>query len=219
VHLYFVGVKRYPPSTPWVTYPPKCSVEDFTESFWALSPTNPQLPFQGALLGPNEKREYIPIHIGTDADFVLRSMQAGIYGDSTSPYFYQELFMSLMDESRNPYMNLPVHIDWLCGGGHQSVVATECLDYLPNNSQSIFASLPGLTSGIVPGQVPLSGNWHPGLVYPEIYTKANRQFYLSLFRNDSSYTTAYEAGGGTAPVVPPSINLHIAFQGSKVYPR
>lgn len=225
VQLYYVGTKRYPASKRYDTYPKRCSVKDYIYSYWNLSPLNPQLPGQGALLGPSETRLQIPITIQTDADFVIRSGQAGIYGATGSPWFYQELFILLKDAFLKPYMNLPVHIDWLFGGGHLSAVATQAL-YLPNNTQNLFSSGvpsgyglgPG-TSGIIPGQVPLSGNWHPGLIYPEIYVRGNTQFYFDLIRNDSSYTTAYLAGDETTPVVPPDINLHIAFTGSKVFHR
>ncbi len=219
VQLYYVGTKRYPPSTPWLSYPPKCSVKDYVYSYWSKSQVNPSLPFQNALLAPTASLREIPISIQTDADFVLRSMQAGIYGSQPNPYFYMELFMLLMDWEKKPYMNAPVHIDWLCGGGSKPAVATQGNTYLPNNTESIFQSLPGLTSGIIPGQTPLSGNWHPGLVYPEIYTPANQNFYFSLFRNDAGYAAAYAPDGSSTVIVPPSVNLHIAFTGSKVYRR
>ena len=241
VHLYYVGVKRFPASTPWETYPQKCSVKDYVYSYWNLSPTSPQLPFQGALMGPSAQLLNIPITIQTDADFVMRSAQAGVYGlpnlpPDYTPNFYMELFVLLMDRWRKPYMNAPVHIDWLFGGGHQSVVtastgAAGALNpfFLPNNSQSIYQSIPypggggtGIvapTSGIIPGQTPLVGNWHPGLFYPEIYHKGNTQFYFDLYRYDASYTTAYGNGGFTATIVPPNINLHIAFYGKQGVPQ
>jgi hypothetical protein len=220
VQLYYVGTKRYPATQPYSTYPQKCSVKDFTYSYWSKSVLNPQLPFQGSLMAPSEQRLYIPITIQTDADFVLRQGQVGIYGSQPDPYFYMELFMLLMDQWRKPYMNAPVHVDWLFGGGSKPAIATEGNTYLPNNSQSIFKSLPGLTSGIIPGQTPLSGNWHPGLIYPEIYNPANSQFYFNLIRNDAGYTDAYNPDGSIqAGITPPDINLHIAFQGSKVFHR
>jgi hypothetical protein len=217
LQLYYVGVKRYPISNGWMTYPQKCSVKDYIYSYWSKSTLNPQLPFQGSLMGPSEHRLYVPIRIQTDADFVLRSGQVGVYGSQPAPWFYMELFMLLMDWQQKPYMNLPVHIDWLFGGGSKPAVATEGDTYLPNNSQSIFESLPGLTSGIIPGQTPLSGNWHPGLIYPEIYTPANQQFYFHLYRNDGSFTSAFNPDGSSTAIVPPNINLHIAFTGSKVF--
>ena len=241
VQLYYVGTKLFPASTPYTTYPKKCSVKDFIYSYWAFNPLNwggagggvvpdplgPSGPvFQNQLIPPetNGLWDNIPLTIQNDADFALRSLQAGIYGfPAASPtygtYFYMELFMLLMDQNQKPYMNAPVHIDWLCGGGSRSVVTTgvDPVFYLPNNTQSIFTSLPGDTSGIIPGQVPLTGNWHPGLIYPEIYIPANQQLYYNLSRNDSSFTTAYEDGGGTAVIVPPDVNLHIAFTGSKVF--
>jgi hypothetical protein len=227
VQLYYVGTKRYPATKPYMTYPrtgpgtgkSSISVQDFVYNYWSLSPTNPLLPFQGALLPASAQLLYIPIRIQTDADFVLRSGQAGIYGVQALNYFYQELFVLLMDAAKKPYMNAPVHIDWLFGGGHQSVVSTSGDFYLPNDSESIFASLPGLTTGIIPGQVPLAGNWHPGLIYPEIYVPANTEFYFNLYRNDAGFTTAYQPGDVTVPIVPAPVNLHIAFNGSKVFKR
>jgi hypothetical protein len=228
LQLYFVGCKLYPPGTPWRTYPKQCSTLDYVYSYWNLSPLNPQLPGQGALLGVSETRRLIPITIQTDADFVLRSGQAGFYFTVPYPSFYQEVFINLMDWEKKPYMNAPVHIDWIFGGGNQTVVQGTIppnewatgpagdVYPVPNNTQNIAESLPPLTSGIIPGQVPLSGNWHPGLIYPEIYVPANSQFYFDLIRNDAGFTEAYP---GPEPTTPQPINLHIAFTGSKVFTR
>lgn len=219
LQLYFVGVKRYPPNSPYLTYPQQCSTKDFIYSYWSKSPTNPQWAFQNALMGPSETRNYIPITIQADADFVLRSGQVGVYGSQELPWFYMELFILLMDQQKKPYMNAPVHVDWLFGGGSKPPVNTEGNCYLPNNTQNIFQSLPALSSGLIPGQTPLVGNWHPGLIYPELYWPANSNFYFNLIRNDASYTEAFNPDGSHTAITVPDVNIHIAFTGSKVYKR
>lgn len=230
VQLYYVGVKRYPATSPWLTYPKKCSTREFIYNYWSVSPTQPNLSWQNSPIKPNDSKHYIPITIATDADFVLRSAQAGIYGTNAQPVFYMELFITLYDQWRKSFMNAPVHIDWLMGGGSRSFVGTEAAVLYPNNTESIFQSQPapsianapvnGLPTGILPGQVPLSGNWHPGLFYPELYCPANSQFFFDLLRQDAGYTTAYGApNSDTTVIVPQNINLNIAFRGSKVYHR
>lgn len=235
LQLYYVGVKKYPASQEFNTFPAKFSVLPFDYCYWNKAPLNPTLPFQGALMPPTTagKWDNIPLTIQNDADFCLLGGQAGIAGlTSAAPYFYMELFINLMDWQQKPYMSSPVHIDWLFGGGHQSMPLTENNYYVPNNSQSIFESYTAadapwnglygpqsLSAGIFPGQTPLSGNWHPGLVFPQIYIPANQQLYFDLIRNDAGYTTAYGAGGGTTPITVPNINLNIAFKGLKVFHR
>ncbi len=177
---------------------------------------------QGALLPPATLNSWNnnSILIQNDADFALMSGQCGIFGVLGLPYFYMELFINLKDaDTQQPYMSSPVHVDWLFGSPHQSVVATEGDYYVPNGSQSNYQSLPALSAGLVPGQTPLVGAWHPGLFYPQIYLPANQRLLFDLIRTDSGYTTAYDQSGTGTPITPPSVNFMMAFQGLKVFHR
>jgi hypothetical protein len=192
---------------------------------------------------PSANLQRIPVQVQTDADFALLGGTCGIYGRFTDPYFYMELFCTLRDVWEKPYMNAPVHVDWLFAPQHQSVVATEGDYYVPNNSQSIFESYnqfdnpwvgngdpldgfpafgaAGIAAGWTPGQTPLVGGWHPATFYPQIYVPANSSILFDLQRNDAGFTTAYSgaAPGEGSTIVPPDINFHISFQGLKVFRR
>ena len=220
VQLYYVGVKKYPGTRPWVSYPQQCSPLPFKYTWWAkkLTGTN---PLQTALIPPNTGGQWDNqvLTVQNDADFALLGGQVGIFGVYTLPWFYQELFINLKDQDNKPYMSSPVHVDWLFGSPHQSVVATEGEYYVPNGSQSNFESLPALSRGLVPGQTPLVGPYHPGLVYPQIYLPANQQLLFDLIRNDAGFTTAYDQNGAPTAITPPSINLNITFEGLKVFHR
>ena len=224
LQFYFVGAKRFPPSTPFITYPERIRGPlPFTYSYWSKNPTGLNLPYQNALLPASANIQNIPLTIQSDADFVLRSGQAGIHGVQAAPYWYMELFITLRDALKKPYMNAPVHIDWLFGSGHIAPMVAAATGqpqyYLPNNIVNVFGSSPAPPNqpGFIPGQTPLSGNWHPGLIWPEIYLPANSQMYFDLLRNDSGFTSAPVLGGGTTAVTPPEINLHISWQGAKVF--
>ena len=133
VQLYYVGDKHFPPDYPVYTFPAKpakFSVLPFRYTYWSKSPSGVNLPFQTALMTPSANLQRIPVQVQTDADFALLGGTCGIYGRYTDPYFYMELFCTLRDRWEKPYMNLPVHVDWLFAPQHQSVVATEG-DLLP----------------------------------------------------------------------------------------
>jgi hypothetical protein len=220
LQLYYVGVKKFPASRPWVSFPQKCSTLPFKYTWWAVSPGIFK-PTQNALIPPNtggawDQQQLV---IQNDADFCMLGGQCGVFGVLGTPWFYQELFCNLMDQDLKPYMSSPVHVDWLFGSPHQSVVATEGDYFLPNGSQSNFQSLNPLSNGLIPGRTPLVGPYHPGLFYPQIYIPANQQHYFDLIRNDAQFTTAYDQNGDPTTIVPPSINFHITFEGLKVFHR
>jgi len=198
LQLYFVGCKQFPPGQPFTTYPDKCSLLDFTQSHYSRDPVTGQNGVLGGLLGVNDERLLVPINVPSDADFVLRSGQAGIdgtyypatsYGSVTPVPFYSEVFVTLRDQKLKAYSNAPVHIDWLFGNSLRAPGID--LNWAGYPNQEAF----------------LVGNFHPGLIVPEIYIPANEALYYDVHRNDSAYA-------GAVP-----INLNIAFRGSKVFRR
>ena len=51
LQFYFVGAKRFPPSTPFITYPERIRGPlPFNDSYWSKNPTGLNLPYQNALL-------------------------------------------------------------------------------------------------------------------------------------------------------------------------
>jgi hypothetical protein len=190
LQLYFVGVKQFPAGTPFTTYPPSISVLDFCYSHYCLDPVTGQPGAIGGLLAVNgPPRLNIPLNVASDADFAFRYGQAGVDGTFESPNFYSEVFIELLDGNHKPYMNAPVHLDWLFGNSLR----------VPGIDLN-WAGYPNQESYLV-------GNFHPGLIVPEIYLPANGAMYYNLYRNDSAYADAQP------------INLNIAFRGSKVFRR
>lgn len=221
LQMYYVGVKKFPATHPWVSFPQKCSPLPFKYTWWAKSP-GVFIPTQNTLLPANTGNSFRQqvLNIQNDADFCLLGGQCGIFGVSSLPYFYSELFINLMDQDLKPFMSSPVHVDWLFGSPHQSVIATEGDYYLPNGSQSNFQSLAQISAtGLYPGLTPNVGPHHPGLFYPQIYIPANQQVYFDLFRNDAQFTTAYDQDGNPTAITPQPINFHIAWEGLKVFHR
>lgn len=221
LQLYYVGVKKFPASRPWASFPVHFSPLPFKYSWWAQAVRQGFNATEVALIPPSTTGSWDNqvLQIQNDADFALLGGQVGVFGVYGTPWFYQELFINLKDQDNKPYMSSPVHVDWLFGSPHQSVVATEGDYYLPNGSQSNFQSLTPLAGGFAPGMTPLVGPYHPGLVYPQIYIPANQVLLFDLFRNDAGFTTAYDQNGAGTPIVPPSINLNIMFEGLKVFHR
>ncbi len=221
VQLYYRGVKKYPRTKPWASFPQKCSVHPFRYTWWSKSPYQ-TIYTQNTLMPPNTNGAWDnqSILVQNDADYCLLGGQCGTFGVFGLPNFYMELFINLKDaDTLQPYMNAPVHVDWLFGSPHQSVVATEGVYYVPNGSQSNFESLAPAFAWNIPGQTPLVGPWHPGLIYPQIYLPANQQLLFDLIRNDGGFTLAYDQSGDSTPITPPSINFMIAFEGLKVFHR
>lgn len=124
----------------------------------------------------------------SDADFVFRHIQGGcVYNDKAPGAFFpaRNVWVTLRDTQEWAYSNLPVDINILCG-------------------QSTMQTASGLT-----GHAQF-GNWHPGIIYPELYIKKNELYSLEVVRDDSSYGA--QAGIGAE-------RLDFALGGIKVFSR
>jgi hypothetical protein len=201
LQLYFYGFKQYPPSIGYNSYPASCSPSDFVYSYWSQPPQSNLAPGTTYLQVAAPALRNLQLTINGDADFVLRSGQASIqtFFPGLSPIvpYYSEIFLVLKDPDQKPYMNAPVHIDWLFG------------------NSSRVPGLGGLSwVGYPLQQSYLVGNFHPGLFCPEIYMRANSTWLFDLYRDDSAYTVANGAAADAAPV-----NLNIAWRGQKVFHR
>jgi hypothetical protein len=167
--LYFRGVELYAPgAVKAYTYP---------ATFGPLPYTFPQtvvnLPvtcgnFTGAT-APPVRQNFLtskgkPI---ADADFVIRSAQAGLPFSATPVY---ETFIKFLDEDEKPYSNDAVHTDVMFG------------------NSGFPATYPAGSSAAV---APVGcGPALPGMFYPEIYVPVNHSMYYEVSRNDSSFAGA-----------------------------
>lgn len=166
IQVIFRGVKLFRDgSIPAPTYPDSCRALDFT--YQSGKGTSTDAPLILSTAGSLFQQ---PFNVKSDADFVCRAAQAGLWttsgdGGLYSTNGYTELFIQLFDANFKSYSNLPIHIDWLMGnaGGTQ---------------------LPGLTA---------LGNSAPGLFFPEIYIPKNQALYFSLFRRDTPYVGVTDA--------------------------
>jgi hypothetical protein len=173
VVLYFIGVKLYPFGVnPANTYPKKMRATQYGYGINYSSPPNPANPTAAVQnLLTNDTRLLQIFQVKNDADFVARSIQAG---PSYAP-FALEVFITLRDENRKAYSNLPVHFEVLAGpsGGN----------YQTGNAGSITAIG--------------TGNSLPGILFPEFYLPKNHILYYDIYRQDSGY-----AGAQTIPNFP-----------------
>lgn len=154
--FYFFGVKLYPKGSPDVyRLPSKFSTLDFRcpRTYDDLPVTTPSNGLRSIFRPP------------FDADYVLRGIQAGPSFSRTS----YEVFLRLLDESEQPYMNAPVHLDVLAGRS-----------LMP-------AAYPSGTSFLAPTG---TGASQPGLFVPEIFIPKTHILYYDLVRDDGGYAGA-----------------------------
>lgn len=162
VTMYWQGVKLFAPgAVKAATYPAR----------FGLLPFNyPQIINSLAVTQTTPLRQTFVNSLGkpiSDADFVMRSFQAGLPFSTTPVY---EVFIKFLDEDEKPYSNDAVHVDVF--GGNSGMPATyPC----------------GTNAGVAPiGCGPAS----PGLFYPEIYVPKNHIMYYELTRADVAYAGA-----------------------------
>jgi hypothetical protein len=156
--LYFRGVKLFPyGSIPSYGYPSKCKLQSFTypQPLNALPVTQPENTLQQLF------------KVKPDADFVLRSIQAG---PAVAPLPW-EIFIQLMDENLKPYSNKPVHLDVLAG--NSAMPATFPIGPVP-----AYVSPVG------------TGASNPGVFFPELYIPASHLLYYYISRSDVGYPGA-----------------------------
>lgn len=156
--LYFRGVKLFPFGTiPSYTYPAKCSTLPFTypQLLTALPVTVKENTLQQLF------------RVKPDADFVLRSIQAG---PAVAPLPY-EIFIQLLDENLKPYSNKPVHLDLLAG--NSAMPATFPIGPVPAYIQPVG-----------------TGASNPGVFFPELYIPKTHLLYYYISRADAGYPGA-----------------------------
>jgi len=156
VTLYFRGVELYSVgAVKSYTYPPK---------FGCLPYVYPQVVKSLAVTTSGAVRNIFTVK--TDADFVLRGLQAGLPFSSTP---VQEVFIQLKDEDEKPYSSAPVHADMLAGNSGLGAI-------FPANGTYIK---------------PVGGGPAvPGLLFPELYLPKNHIFYFDVTRSDAAYAEA-----------------------------
>lgn len=167
--LYFRGVKLFP----WGqrrddTYPAKFSQLPYTYTF--VPPTDQNPIGQVLNLGVKETRLNQVFKLQDDADFVIRSGQAGLPGSAQLVF---EIFFKLYDSDNYPYSNVPVHFDVVFGNF---------------TTEAIFQYG---ASGTTPPYG--AGPYAPGLFYPEIYLPKTRIMYYDIYRDDSAISCAAAA--------------------------
>ena len=171
--FYFRGVKLFPFGiNPAYTYPKKMRATQYGYGINYSSPPNPNNPTASILNVTTAYNSQLNIlQIKNDADFVARTIQAG---PSYAP-FALELFLTLRDENRKAYSNLPVHFEVLCGpsGGNYQTGAAGSLGAIG------------------------TGNSMPSALFPEFYLPKNHILYYDVVRTDSAY-----AGAATIPNFP-----------------
>jgi len=170
--FYFLGVKLFDfGQNPAYTYPERIRATQYAYGANYSSPPNPNNPTAAIQnLLPADSRLLQILQIKNDADFVARTIQAG---PSYAPLAL-EVFITLRDENRKAYSNLPVHFEVLAG---------------PSTGNY-------LTGG---GSIPAigTGNSLAGVLFPELYLPANHILYYDIYRQDSGY-----AGAETIPDFP-----------------
>ncbi len=172
---YFRGVKLFPyGSMPTASYPKRCSLQPFIY---------PQTVVNLPVTQPANTLQQI-FQVKPDADFVLRSVQAG---PALSPLPY-EVFIQFLDENLKPYSNLPVHLDFFAGNSAMG------------NTYPV---------GPVPAYLPPVGTGasNPGVFFPELYIPRQHNLYYYISRADATY------GGATATLnLPLAFNGAKVFQ-------
>lgn len=173
LELYFLGVKLFPWNMiPAYTYPKKMRATQYGYGINFLSPPNPANPtaaIQNLLTA--DQRLLQVFQVKNDADFVLRTIQAG---PSYAPFALQ-VYLTIRDENRKAFSNLPIHFEVLAGpsGGN----------YETGSAGSIGAVG--------------TGNSMPSAIFPELYIPKNHILYYDIYRQDSGF-----AGAATIPNFP-----------------
>jgi hypothetical protein len=158
--FYWRGVKLFSQgAVKAATYPATFGPLPYTYPQLVKSLAVTSAPIRQSFLAANGK----PI---SDADFVIRGMQAGLPFSSTP---VNEVFIKLLDEDEKPYSNDAVHVDVFCGN-------------------SCF----GVTYPSAGGSVaPIGGGpGAPGMLFPELYIQKNHIMYYEISRSDASYGEA-----------------------------
>jgi hypothetical protein len=182
VRILFRGAKLYPdgafraPTYPAklsalpFTYPPTPAAIEGVPANGTLRPAAGWTPTYAGVLN-NQLR------IRHDADFVLRYAVCdpfflGVDGGPVNgapnaapdPFVssFEEVYVTLRDESRKPFSNEPIHVDDLFGRGTPRPGA---LAAGWNNDRVL---------------------WRPGLFTPEIYVEREHSLYFDVYRSDSN---------------------------------
>lgn len=166
LEIYFLGVKLFNfGQNPAYTYPKKMRATQYGYGINFQDPPNPANPTASVqnLLTADDRR-LLSFQVKNDADFVVRTLQAG---PSYAPFALQ-VYIMLRDENKKAFSNLPVHFEVLAGpsGGN----------YQTGSAGSITAIG--------------TGNALPGTIFPEIYIPKNHKLYYDIIRQDSGYAGA-----------------------------
>ena len=167
LQLYFLGVKLFPmgANPPHQTYPKRMKATPYGYGINYLSPQDPTNPTASIVnLLTADDRRLQTFQAKNDADFVIRSLQAG---PSYAPLGL-EVYITLRDENQKSYSNLPIHFEVLAG---------------PSTGNYETGSAGSL--GAVGTGCPL-----PGIIFPELYIPRNHKMYYDILRLDSGYAGA-----------------------------
>lgn len=169
--LLFRGSKLYAPgSIQLPTYPARLSGLPFSYQVPVLN--------VGLAGSGTETRRDNQLRVRQDADFVYRYGAADPFtqtfqggptpfgysvnsGTGINGANYDEIFVQLKDEAKQPYSNEPIHINDLFGQGTPSVLEVAGA----NDNQILF---------------------FPGLLTPEIYIEREHSLYFDVFRQDTT---------------------------------
>ena len=168
VQLLFRGVKLFPyGSMPTAGYPKRCALQPFIY---------PQLISNLPVTQPANTLQQI-FQVKPDADFVLRSVQAG---PALAPLPF-EYFIQFLDENLKPYSNAPIHLDFFAGNSAMG------------NTYPV---------GPTPTYLPPVGTGasNPGVFFPELYIPRQHILYYYISRGDGAY------GGAATLNLPISFN-------------
>jgi hypothetical protein len=163
--LYWRGVKLFPWGQRFdFTYPPKFATLPYSYTIATPTQANPtggllNLPASATLTNQ-------VFQLQDDADFVIRSGQAGIPSGAVF-----EIFFQFYDSDKYPYSNYPIHADVLFG----------------NQTQENIFEYDGSGEAAAPY---LGGPLNPGLFYPEIYLPKSHLMYYDVVRSDGSISCA-----------------------------
>lgn len=157
VQVFFRGVKLFPYGSLSVyTYPKRCALQPFIY---------PQTVANLPVTQPANTLQQI-FQVKPDADFVLRSVQAG---NAVAPLPF-ECFIQFLDENLKPYSNAPIHLDLFAGNSATG-------DTYP--------------VGPIPTYLPPvgAGASNPGVFFPELYIPRQHILYYYISRADAAYST------------------------------
>jgi hypothetical protein len=167
--LLFRGSKLFRPGALSVaTYPAKMSTLPFIYQVPAVIPVTGNSSAVPGLHCAAVLNNLL--NIQSDADFAARYLAADPFamavdgGVNPPPQSFTEVYVRLMDESRKPYSNEPIHIDDLFSQGAPSVLG---------------------------GVNNLSNRFFPGLLTPEIYLEKEGTLYFDVFRDDSAFANQF----------------------------